>query len=117
MFEVPLGRFKASFGGEQVLRLTVPKLVVHAWDLKPGEKVKVLLRDGRDLIILRPGYTTERPEDIKLKQYTLGVAGGGTLRISIPKIAINLWKLKPGDELELILRDNKELIVKGLRAG
>jgi len=46
MFEVPLGRFKASFGGERVLRLTVPKLVVPAWVLKPGEQVKVLLRDG-----------------------------------------------------------------------
>lgn len=109
---MPLGRFKASFGGDRVLRLTIPKLVVHAWGLKQGEKVQALLRDGRDLIILRPGHKTERPEDIKLKQYTLGVAGGGTLRISIPKVAANLWKLKPGAELEVILRDNKELVVK-----
>lgn len=72
----------------------------------------MLLRDGRDLIILRPGHTTDRLEDIKLKQYTLGVAGGGTIRISVPKVVVNLWKLKPSDELEIILRDNKELVVK-----
>lgn len=112
MFEVPLGRFKVSYGGERVLRLTIPKVVVHAWSLKRGEKVQMLLRDGRDLIILRPGHTTDRLEDIKLKQYTLGVAGGGTIRISVPKVVVNLWKLKPSDELEIILRDNKELVVK-----
>ncbi|MFQ6125918.1 MAG: AbrB/MazE/SpoVT family DNA-binding domain-containing protein [Candidatus Heimdallarchaeota archaeon] len=49
--------------------------------------------------------------DIRLKKYRVSAAGGGGLRITIPKVVADTWDLKPQDELEMILRNGKELII------
>jgi len=49
--------------------------------------------------------------DIRLKKYKVSAAGSGGLRITIPKVVVDAWNLTPSDELAMILRDGKELII------
>ncbi len=54
MTDIPLKKYRVTRTGRGGFRITIPKVVADAWDLKAGDKLQMILRDGKELIIYRP---------------------------------------------------------------
>lgn len=62
-------------------------------------------------LLLTEKGVESRLTDITLKRYKVSHAGGGGLRVTIPKLVADTWGLKAGDTLQMVFRDAKELII------
>lgn len=54
MTDIILKKYRVTLTGRGGFRITIPKVVADAWDLKAGDELQMILRNGEELLIFKP---------------------------------------------------------------